>query len=241
MLDYIVVGFGLAGMSFCETLERNGKRFVVYDNDSQVSSRVAGGLYNPVILKRFTLAWKADDQLAMLSSFYGAIEKKLGITIDHPLPVWRRFATVEEQNLWFEAADRATLSTFLSPEVLPNKNTAIDAPYGYGEVLRTGRIAVAELLDAYREYLLGKAVFFSESFDFDKLQVESGVSYKGIKARKIVFAEGYGMKKNPFFNYLPLSGTKGEYLTVEAPGLQEEKAIKANIFSIYRIHNTRLC
>ena len=63
MLDYIIVGLGLAGISFCEVLEKEGKSFMVVSDDSQQASLVAGGLYNPVILKRFTMAWKGREQM----------------------------------------------------------------------------------------------------------------------------------------------------------------------------------
>ena len=53
-VDYIIVGLGLAGLAFAEELERNHKSFVVFEDNSQNSSLVAGGVYNPVILKRFT-------------------------------------------------------------------------------------------------------------------------------------------------------------------------------------------
>jgi glycine oxidase len=51
--DYIIIGCGLAGVALCEKLRGEGKSFIVYDNNSQQSSIVAAGLYNPVILKRF--------------------------------------------------------------------------------------------------------------------------------------------------------------------------------------------
>jgi len=79
MVDYIVVGLGLAGISFCEQLEKNGKTFRVVTDDSQTSSLVAGGLYNPVILKRFTLAWQAEKQLKIAKTFYTDLEQKLGL------------------------------------------------------------------------------------------------------------------------------------------------------------------
>lgn len=233
MVDYIVVGMGLAGVSFCETLERNNKTFVVFNDASQTSSQVAGGLYNPVILKRFTMAWKAKEHLKQVAPFYERLEKKLGITLNHPLPVWRRFASVEEQNSWFEAADKAGLSSYLSNNIRPNENNAVDAPFGFGEVLHTGKIDVQKLLASYKEYLLSKSILYTETFDFEALQLaEVGVSYKNHQALKIVFAEGFGMKQNPYFNYLPLTGTKGEYITVKAPNLKENHALKATIFSI---------
>ena len=79
MVDYIIVGLGLAGISFCEQLEENGKSFKVISDHSEQASLVAGGLYNPIILKRFTMAWKANLQMAMLTTCYKRLEQKLRI------------------------------------------------------------------------------------------------------------------------------------------------------------------
>src|SRR6056297_781082 len=109
MTDYLVVGLGLAGISFCEQLEKNNKTFKVLSDSSQTSSLVAGGLYNPVVLKRLTLAWRAKEQMDLVNVFYAQLEKKLQVTIDYKVPILKRFATVEEQNLWYEALDRPNL------------------------------------------------------------------------------------------------------------------------------------
>ena len=233
MLDYLIVGLGLAGISFCEQLEKHGKFFTVISNSSQTSSLVAGGLYNPVILKRFTLAWNAKEQLAKAIPFYIGLEKKLGIKLNYPLPVRRRFASIAEQNLWFEAADKKGLSEFLSMEIHLNENLNIDAPWGYGEVLKTGRIDTRALVLHYKEYLDSKDDLVTETFEHAELKIEEDyVQYKSIKARRVVFAEGFGMKKNPFFSYLPMQGSKGEYLFINAPNLKEKYAIKSSIFCI---------
>ncbi|WP_299530533.1 FAD-binding oxidoreductase [Ulvibacterium sp.] len=233
MLDYIVVGLGLAGVSFCEQLERNNKSFLIISDGSQTSSIVAGGLYNPVILKRFTLAWKAREQLDKAIPFYQGLEKKLRVKLDFKVPVLRRFTSIEEQNLWFEAADQKGLSHFLSTELIQNRNTGIKAPFGYGEVLHTGRIDTATLLNSYAHYLLKQQLFLRETFDYGALKISMDwVEYKSLKARQIVFAEGFGLKKNPYFSYLPLNGTKGELLTIKAPALLENRVIKSSVFII---------
>lgn len=245
MLDYIIVGLGLSGISFCEQLERNDKSFVVISDGSQTSSLVAGGLYNPVILKRFTLAWKAHEQLGKAIPFYKGLEKKLKVKLDFKVPVLRRFASIGEQNLWFEAADKNGLSSFLSPTLIPNKNPGINAPFGYGEVLHTGRIDTAILLSSYAHYLREQQVFLEETFEYNKLKISRNqVAYKSLGARHIVFAEGFGLKHNPYFNFLPLNGTKGELLTIKAPTLLENRVIKSAVFIIplgndlYRVGST---
>lgn len=233
MLDYLVVGLGLAGTSFCETLEKNGKTFKVISNDSQTSSHVAAGMYNPVILKRFSLVWKALEQMKMVVPFYSDLEKKLKVKLDHKLPILRRFASVEEQNLWFEASDKIGLKQFLSSEIIPNKNPKIDAPFGYGKVLNSGRVDTNKLLGYYEQYLRENNLFENETFEYDSLHISnSSVTYRFFKAKQIVFAEGFGLSKNPYFNYLPLTGTKGELLTIRATELKEANAIKSSLFLI---------
>jgi hypothetical protein len=56
--------FWFSRISFAEALG-NGKSIFVVDDDSQTSSKIAGGLYNPVILKRFSEVWQAQEQLLM--------------------------------------------------------------------------------------------------------------------------------------------------------------------------------
>tara|TARA_R110000868_G_scaffold82265_1_gene232353 strand:+ start:4127 stop:5188 length:1062 start_codon:yes stop_codon:yes gene_type:complete len=233
MIDYIVVGLGLAGISFCEQLEANNNTYQVINDNSQTSSVVAGGLYNPVILKRFTLAWNAKEQLTMALPFYNKLEEKLNVQLDYKIPVLRRFASIEEQNLWFEASDKPQLDYFLSTKIQPNKNKAIEADFGYGEVLHTGRIDTKVLLEKYTAYLQEKEQLLNETFDFSSLKIENGyVEYQGIKAMHIVFATGFGLKENTYFSYLPLNGTKGELLTIKAPDLNEDKVIKSSVFII---------
>ena len=233
MIDYLVVGLGLAGMSFCETLRRNNKTFRVINDRSQSSSRVAGGLYNPIILKRFTLSWKADEQLSVAMDFYSQLERFLGIQFDEKLDVLRKFASIEEQNLWFEAADKNQLKHYLDAQIISNNNPSLKIPFGFGKVLHTGKLNTETLLNAYTEWLKYEEQIDLSTFDYDNLQIlPEYVVYKGHRAKQIVFAEGFGLMQNPYFNYLPMLGSKGEYVIIEVKGLNERKIIKSSLFLI---------
>ncbi|WP_245683407.1 NAD(P)/FAD-dependent oxidoreductase [Pseudotamlana agarivorans] len=232
-VDYIVVGTGIAGICFCELLSAQGKSFVVLDNGSQKSSAVAGGLYNPVVLKRFTSVWKSDEQLALALPFYQQLEEKLSVKLDYKIPVYRKFASLEEQNNWFLACDKPLLSKWLSPKVIKNSNAAIDAPFGFGEVLDTGRIDVKTLVDTYQQKLKEEDLFIEEGFDYDLLiNNPDSIRYKEIQAKHIVFSEGFGIKENTFFNFLPLVPAKGELLIIHAPELKINYVLKAGVFLI---------
>ena len=179
------------------------------------------------------MAWNARDQMDMAIPFYKNLEQKLKTKLDYKIPVLRRFASIEEQNLWFEAADKKDLDYFLSASILENKNPNIEAPFGYGEVKYTGRIDTKLLIESYTRFLMEKGALTKKSFDFNVFEATGDhISYKNIKARKIVFAEGYGLKSNPYFQYLPLNGTKGELLTIKAPELKEKAVIKSSAFII---------
>ncbi|MDI9257866.1 NAD(P)/FAD-dependent oxidoreductase [Flavobacterium sedimenticola] len=229
--DYIIVGSGLAGIAFAETLLQNDKSFVVFDNHSQNATQIAGGLYNPVILKRFSEVWNAKYQLELADVFYQRIATKLGVSIDFKTPIYRKFFSAEEQNNWFTASDKPNLAPFLSIKVVHKKYQAIEAPFGYGEVLHTGYVDTESLLKHYHDYLKKSERLFEDTFDYAKLQItENQVSYENLSANHIVFAEGFGLHQNPFFNYLPLDGTKGELLLIKAPDLDIDVIVNTSVF-----------
>jgi len=231
MIDYIIVGAGIAGIAFAETALGNGKTILVLDNNSQNSSTIAGGLYNPVILKRFSKLQQAQEQLLTLQDFYNAVELKLSNKFNYKLPVLRKFFSVEEQNNWFAASDKPGLSPFLSTKLISKKYQGIESPFGYGEVLQTGYVDTALLLKDYQSYLKANDLLSTEAFDYDQLRSNSdGVQYKNILAKNIVFAEGFGLHANPFFNHLPLDGTKGELFIVKAPDLNLDVIVNTNVF-----------
>lgn len=231
MLDYIIVGSGLAGIAFAETLLQNNKSFIVFDNHSQNSSKIAGGLYNPVILKRFSQVWNANEQLNLAEVFYKRIEAKLNTQVDFKIPIYRKFFSVEEQNNWFTASDKPNLTPFLSTEIVHKKYAAIDSPFGYGEVLHTGYVDTVALLNVYHTYLKSLGSFVEEAFVHSDLNFfEEYLVYQNLKAKHIVFAEGFGMHANPFFNHLPLDGTKGELFIIKAPDLDLDVIVNTSVF-----------
>ena len=233
MLDYLVVGLGLSGIAITKRLEERNKQFLVFEDNSQKSSLVAGGLFNPVILKRFTLAWNANEQMKIAIPFYKEMEAQLQAKIVYPVEIYRKFFSAEEQNNWFEAADKPFLSEYLDTSLVKDINPNIPSEFSFGRVRQTGVIDTDVLIKEYRNYLKNKERIQFERFDYSALQInEDSVSYNGISAKQIIFCEGFGMQYNPFFNYLPLRGNKGEYITIYSEELQLEEAVKSSVFII---------
>lgn len=230
-VDYIIVGSGLAGIAFAETCLQNNKTIMVFDDKSQTSSTIAAGLYNPVILKRFSGLQDAQLHIDLLNVFYKAVEDKLNVKFDFKIPILRKFFSIEEQNNWFMASDKPDLSLFLSLNLIKNKYSGLDSPFDFGEVLQTGYVDTALLLKSYHSYLSINEIFINKVFDYNELLFEDNlVTYKNIIAKHIVFAEGFGIHSNPFFNNLPLDGTKGELFIIKAADLDLNVIVNTSVF-----------
>ncbi len=229
--DYIIVGQGLAGTVLAFQLRLKGVNvFVIDKHRESTSSKIAPGAYNPMVLKRFTPCWKVEEQLEPLCCFIENFEETFNESIHTPLKLWRKFHSVQEQNLWLEKSEKVRLSPFMNPSFISNPYKDIRAEFGFGEVTNSGRVQLSEMISLLKEQLENEACFLNEAFDYNALEISStSVVYKSVSADKIVFCEGHRLTDNPFFNYLPLMRTKGELITVKLKGLQVRELIKSNI------------
>jgi glycine/D-amino acid oxidase-like deaminating enzyme len=231
--DYIIVGLGIAGISICEQMQRNGKTFVAIDGGQEGATAKSGGVFNPTVLKRFTAVWNAAQFVPVATAFYNRLSQKLQTTVFEELSVVRIFKSIAEQNNWSVASDKIDLREFLSPEFVQNTNPAIEAPLGFGEVLGTAKIKPMDLLQAYKNHLKTIDCLVSESFQYELLREEKDkVVYNGFSARKIIFAEGAKAIENPFFPNKTIIGNKGEYVIIKAPQLKLETFLKGPVYVI---------
>lgn len=230
-VDYLIIGSGLAGISFAETCLLHHKTIMVLNDNSQNSTTVAGGLYNPVVLKRFTKIWEAEAQLEISIPFYKKLEEKLNDKFLFEIPLLRKLNSIEEQNNWFTASDKPTLSNYLNSNLETLENEFITNNYKFGKVNHTGFLDTKKLKETYTNYLISQNNYSEETFDYSQLVVEDNhIQYKNIKAKQIVFAEGFGIHSNPYFNNLPLDGTKGELFIIKAEHLNLNEIINSSIW-----------
>ena len=230
-VDYIIVGLGLAGLVFVEKLIQAKKSFIVFEDDSQTSSLVAGGVYNPVILKRFSPVWNAKEQLSVALPFYDKLEKKFAQKFDQKFCIKKAFKSIEDQNNWFTAFDKPTVAPFLDPKLDKLAYEGVIGEYYFGNVKEGGRIDTLKLVEVYRQYLKNNHWIRFEKFYHNDILFENNLAiYNNLLASKIVFCEGFGIKQNPYFNHLPLEEVKGEIITIYAPNLNIDFLLKSTLF-----------
>ncbi len=230
-VDYIIVGLGLAGLVFVEKLIQAKKSFIVFEDDSQTSSLVAGGVYNPVILKRFSPVWNAKEQLSVALPFYDKLEKKFAQKFDQKFCIKKAFKSIEDQNNWFTAFDKPTVAPFLDPKLDKLAYEGVIGEYYFGNVKEGGRIDTLKLVEVYRQYLKNNHWIRFEKFYHHDILFDGNLAiYNNLLASKIVFCEGFGIKQNPYFNHLPLEEVKGEIITIYAPNLNIDFLLKSTLF-----------
>lgn len=228
-VDTLIVGFGLAGLAYAETLFQADKSFHVIDADFSGSSEIAAGIYNPTVLKRFNMTWFGESFHRAALPFYHRIAERVKHRFDHPAPIYKLFSHLGDHNRWIVAADRPGLSTFLESKIYTESLPGVQVPLGYAVVNNCGRINTHKLIHAYRKHI--GAQLTQATFDHSKLTFDVyGIEYENIKANHIVFCEGFAMKKNPFFNALPMVGLKGQILVINSPKLQINQILKGPIF-----------
>ena len=232
-VDYIIVGLGIAGISFCEQLRKNNKSFVVFDDGKTTSTAISGGVFNPLVLKRFTKTWKAEEFIAHAVPFYETLSSELHTSIFSEIPIYRILSSVEEQNNWTVACDKKEMSPFMFSENIKNENAQVLASYGYGKVLLSGRIQPEKLLRLYTELLREQNKLELGAFNYDLIvETNTNIEYKTVSAKRIVFTEGVAAIHNPYFPKQLLIGNKGEYLIIKAPDLKLDNILKGSLFII---------
>ncbi|MDR2123282.1 MAG: FAD-binding oxidoreductase [Flavobacteriaceae bacterium] len=232
MLDYLIIGQGLAGSCLAHRLNKEEKSFKIIDIVSNSASFVSSGMYNPVVLKRFTPVWNAQKEINTLIEYFLEFERLLQVKLVYPSDLYRIFANEDEVKTWIKKSERnENLKPFLDSRIYESVNPYIKADFGMGKVLQCGKIFVRELLREFRKYLIANNILIDDVFDFNSLNIKvNEIEYKGIRAKKVIFCDGYALKANPYFSYLPMEGVKGETMVIHAPGLGLTDIVKSKVF-----------
>ncbi|MEO1715160.1 MAG: FAD-dependent oxidoreductase, partial [Bacteroidota bacterium] len=161
IIDFLIVGQGLAGTLLASELERRGQSIQVIDNNyPRAASKVAAGIMNPVTGRRYVKSWKYPDLYQEAEQTYRRLEQQLDISFFHPRRILRTLFNQREQNDWdLRATDVAYQNYLLSTVDLGNYANHTVPAFAYGEVQNAAQVDLRTLLEAYREYLKTNGLF----------------------------------------------------------------------------------
>ncbi len=232
MIHSLIVGFGIAGLTYAEQLLRNKKDFLIYDDNRLGASHISSGIYNPTILKRYSIIWKGHEFLKYSKTFYRRLERRINSRVNYSNQINRIFSKESEFNQWISASDKYPLNNYLSPKFFSKSNKFISTKKGFGKVKNLGRIDTKKIIEGFKKKI-GKKFLRITKFNFDKLKIEKDkITYNDTLFKNIIFCEGFKVIENPYFNYLPIKGSKGEIIIIKSPLLNENQIFKGSIFIV---------
>jgi glycine/D-amino acid oxidase-like deaminating enzyme len=161
---------------------------------------------------------------------YAGLEQMLGARIFFPMRIRKIFAA-GEQALWERRYFENDLENYIS--VVPDhaQHPLLDMPHGSGWVEKGGRTDLKKLLALFKAWSGKGGRLIMETFDYAALEIlPECISYKGIRAEKIIFCEGHRGSRNPFFSNIRYKPVKGEILDLHMEGYRFAEILNKNFF-----------
>jgi glycine oxidase len=231
--DIIIVGGGLAGSVLTLQCIMQGKKaFLIDEPNLSLSSKVAAGIWNPVVFKRLTKSYLADDLLPYLYTFYQQAEILLQSNFIRDISILKFLKEQHEIDFWQKKMG-ADMAPYLN-ELQTNQTyhpQIDDSSKAFGKVKQTGVLNTNVFMLSLQAYLKQNDMLLSQTFDYSELNIANNtIQYKNISADKIVFCEGYLVKDNPYFSYIPMKPVKGETLIIECEQANITDIINKHLF-----------
>ena len=216
--ELIVVGAGLAGTLLAREWINRGRDCVVIDDGLRdAASVVATGLITPVTGVRLATAPDAAGSIDEALRVFGAIATPAGTPSIRALSLFRGYVDEEEKRLKATRAAAPGNARWFGADVTPAYvHPSLAAPLGGFMIEGGARVDLPALLRAEHARLGDRRR--DEPFvhaDLEILPDGTGVRYRDLAARRIVFAEGAAVTRNPWFAGPVWKPAKGEFITCD--------------------------
>ena len=238
MYDFLIIGQGIAGTLLAEELLANNKTVFIIDKyHANSSSNIATGILNPVTGRKLVKTWMIDDLLPVCDDVYQKAEIKFNQKFIHHQSIFKIFPSQDDVEIWNKRKQDVEYNSYLG-EIVTIQNKSVNNNFGAGIIEKCFWVDVPLLIANYRKFFLENNLLLDESFDFNELKISEIILYKNIKAKKIIFCEGYKAIVNPLFNFITFTTAKGEYLIFKSDELKLESILNKNFIILPKENNT---
>lgn len=158
--------------------------------------------------------WLADRLFPKLHAFYREAENTLGQKFFFPMEIYRPFVSVSEQNDWIAKSAQEGYEKYIRSISAETKHGAfVYDVFGGIELLNSGYLDVKGFLESTKSFLERNQMFENNVFEDSDLKIQPyNISYKKVKATKIIYCNGREAMKSRYFDWLPFRPVKGEIL-----------------------------
>jgi len=215
LIDFLIIGQGLAGSLLAWELMQRGCKVVVVDNGQENASQVAAGLINPVTGMRFVKSTDIDSLLPTAKHSYAQLSDFFQQEFYNENPMLRLFRSDQELTNCKKRLNSPDYQAYLG-EITPSDCSIhnLATPFGFLEQKQTGYLLTRPLLSCLKEFLISRNSYRQADFDYRDVQLQPSLRWQDITPRQIIFCEGYKATQNPWFCWLPFQPVKGEILTL---------------------------
>ena len=244
-VDYIIVGFGIAGLCTAAQLRSRGCSVVVIDSRKQSATSISGGTIHPVLLRYYNKVWLGEEFWAYAKGFYTTLENQLETSFIEIKELMRPFDSNQERILWQNRRTEAFWAHYLNPlDDSSTKFSGIRTPHGYGTSDEVWRFSPPKLLMAFKKMLQEEqnwidAEIIAQTID----QLRDEIRTLKIDAKHIVLAQGHNQliwpkscRKDNLIalevGYSPIVAKEGEYMIIESTELKLDVVLKGKFFII---------
>ena len=229
-VDYLIIGQGICGTLISWFLHKEGKSFLIVDDGNEhSSSKVSAGIINPVTGRRYAYTWMIDEVMPFACQTYVEMGNYLESKFISEKSIIDFFPSPQMRNAFI---DRLTENdSYLNSFPDQNRfNQYFNYNFGCGEIRPAYIVNIQLLLASWKKKLFGLNAIQEEKFDMNELNIsKNSISYKSIKAQKIIFCEGINGVDNPWFRLLPFAPNKGESMIIQCEGLTNEHIFKKGL------------
>ncbi len=243
----VILGQGLAGTVVAMTLLFRGHSVqIVDDGYRKSSSRIAAGLWNPIVFRMINKGWRADQFTAALASFYPKCEGVLSANFYHPMPLHRIHSSALEKESWDKKQKESDFEDYLlNPPSGQSFDGFLEPPFGKGVVNHAGYLDVNLFLESARTYFQDLGVYHPSDFSLPETAPGfSDFKFNELPVAQFIDCRGYSAADSKWWSYLPFGLCKGEILTLKIEGLNLKELVNTGIFilplgdDLYKVGST---
>jgi glycine oxidase len=215
MIDFLIIGQGLAGTTLAHVLRERKQSFHIADRtDHNSSTKVAAGLINPITGRRYVKSWMVDTFIPYAASFYKSLEEEHHTSFYHEMDIHKILANDEIVQIFNEKMEQEEMKGWKSISSFKKPETVKYTAKNIGSIIGA-RLDTITYLSKSLNLFLKENCFIEKVITNKAIEIRNNeIHFNGNTYKNLVFCEGYQLKDNEFFNYLPLNLCKGEVLTI---------------------------
>lgn len=227
----LIVGQGVAGTIVAEKLMSRGETVCVIDHRNPFNAtQASSAVINPITGRRLVKTWLFDDLMQSARAYYEYLEGALKKNLIIDQAILRVFQNAQEQNDFYGKMSEEKFQAHLSEAKIEEEKDLLHNDWGQGMIKTACRIEAQAIVEHFKSKWQSSGILKEWSFDYSQ-EIKDGdaVEMDGTHFERVIFCEGFEMKNNPFFNYLPIIPNKGEALIIRCDALDKKWSIKKGV------------